>query len=159
MADGLGNQGPDMSGFWQAQAELGKQISRVSEILGSVTAHLADRVTHKDMMNEFSGFRKEVGGKLDHMEGKFDQSTSKVEAILDRATQRQFESWRAIADEAVSKEMIKRDAQEVKAREAVQRSDAELERKIRQANRNGLLGGGAGLLGIAVAIYQSMYGG
>lgn len=154
--DGAGN---NMQGFWAAQAEVAKQISRVSEVLGGVTAQLNDRVTHKDMMTGFGDFRKEFGGKLDHMEGKFEQAVSKVEAVIDRSAARQAEAFRSLADEAVSKEMIKRDQQETKAREAVQRSDAELERKIRQANRNSVLGGSVGLLGIAAAIYQSMYGG
>lgn len=156
MADGAGN---DMNGFWAAQAEVAKQISRVSEVLGSVTAQLNDRVTHKDMMTGFGDFRKEFGGKLDHMEGKFEQAVSKVEAIIDRAAIRQAESWRTMADEAVSKEMIKRDAVETKARESVKRNDDDLERKIRQANRNSVLGGGVGLIGIAAAIWQGMYGG
>lgn len=157
MADGLGNDGPNgMSGFWAAQAELGKQLNRLSEIVGSVSAQQQDRVTHKDMMNEFGDFRKEFGGKLDHMETKFDQAINKVESVIDRSLARMAESWRSIADESVSKEMMKRDAQEAKARETVARNDSELERKIRQANRNGVIGGGVGLLGLIAAIAQNM---
>lgn len=149
----------DSNAFWQTQAtELAKQVNRVSEMLGSVTSSLNDRPTHKDMMLGFGDFRKEFGGKLDHMETKFDQATAKTEAALDRAISRLTESWETVADRAVAKELAKREAHEAKARADVQRNDAELERKIRNASRLGWGGGVVGLGGLIAALAQYFYG-
>jgi hypothetical protein len=147
----------DSNAFWQAQAaELAKQVNRVSETLGSVSSSLNDRPTHKDMMLGFGDFRKEFCGKLDHMETKFDQATAKTEAALDHAINRLTETWDTVADRAVAKELMKREASENRAREAVKRNDEEMERKIRNANRNGAVGVGTGLLGLIAFIAERL---
>lgn len=110
------------------------------------------------MMGEMNGARKEITGKIDHMETKFDQATTKLEGIFDNTIKRLQDTWETVADRAVTKELEKRDAQERKAREEADRYDKDMERKIRNANRTGTLGVGTGIIGIIAAIAQYFYG-
>ena len=154
MTEGAGS-GPAL---WAAQTEMARQISANSERIGQLTAQLADRPTYKDMMGEMNGARKEITGKIDHMESKFDQSTTKLEAIFDNTIKRLQDTWETVADRAVTKEMEKRDAQARAARDEADRYDKDMERKIRNANRTGTLGVGTGILGINAAVIQYLYG-
>lgn len=157
MADSFGGGSSD--GFWQAQTELARSVNRLAEQVGSVSAQLEQRVTHKELMQEFGGFRKESAAKLDHMEIKFDEAAKNVEATLDRAIDRIKDNLSSMATKAVGEALATRDAQELKALTTVQRNESELERKIKQANRNSLIGGGVGILGVAAAIAQAIIGG
>ena len=156
--DGAGQNGLGMQGFWHAQAELAKQVTRVSEVIGTLTAQVSDRPTYKDMMIGMGDVRKEVTGKIDHMESRFDAAAKSLQVTFDGSIDRLKDTWETVADRAVTKELAKRAAVELTARETVRRNDDELERKIRQANRNSVIGGGVGILGVVAAVFQYLQG-
>lgn len=143
----------------QGQAELARQVTRQGELLGTISAQLSDRVTHRELMQEFGGFRKEFSGKLDHMEEKFDAAADRVDGALDKAVDRIKEGLTNLASKAVADAMAIREAQETKAALAVQNREADIDRRIRRADRNGYIGGGVGIVGILYAIYQTLSGG
>lgn len=142
----------------QGQAELVRQVSRLNEQVGTLTGKVNDRVTHREMMQEFGGFRKEFGGKLDHMEEKFDAAADRVDGALDKAVDRIKEGLTNLASKAVIEALAVREAQEAKAAQAVQTREADIDRRIRRSERNGYIGGGVGITGLIIAAIQYFYG-
>jgi hypothetical protein len=138
------------------QAEIARQLNQLTERVGTFGAQLADRVTHRELMQEFGGFRKEFTGKLDHMEVKFDQAAEKVDTSLEKAIDRIQDKLASTAVKAVAEAMAVRETNETKAREAVKRSEDEVQRQIRSANRTGAFGVGTGLLGMVAFIAERM---
>lgn len=158
MADGAATVPPAKmdASFWAALGEMARQNTDLAKQVGSVAARVDDRVTHKELMQTIAEFRKEFAGKLDHMEAKFDSTVEKVDNSLNRAVDRIKESLGGLATDSVTKAMNIRREQENDALVSVARNDAEIERKIRAANRAGVGGIGVGVVSIGYAIWQSM---
>ncbi len=148
--DGAGN----IPMLQQGQTELARQLSRLNEQVGTLTEKVNDRVTHRELMSEFGGFRKEFSGKLDHMEEKFDQAAEKVDTSLEKAIDRIKEGLGNLAARAVTEAMAIREQQESKAAALIQAREADIDRRLRRADRNGYIGGGVGIIGIIAAVFQ-----
>jgi hypothetical protein len=161
MADGAGASSLHNmdSGIWSALSELARQTTGVSERLGAVREGLEDRVTHKELMQAVSEWRKENTVRLDHMEGKFDQAVNKVESLLDRAVDRIKDNLGGLTNESVERAMSNREARDAKAIAAVEGREAEILRIARNAQWTGRGGVGVGLIGVLYAIWQGMGGG
>ena len=149
--DGAGN-----TLLQQGQAEIARQLNQLSERVGSFSAQLADRVTHRELMQEFGGFRKEFSGKLDHMEVKFDQAAEKVDTSLEKAIERIQDKLATTAVKAVGEAMEAREKTDAKAQAAITAREADIDRRIRRSERNGVVGGGIGVIGLLVAVAQNM---
>ena len=154
MTDGAGSA----SILHQGQAEIGRQMARMSEQLGTLQAQLGDRVTHRELMQELGGFRKEFSGKLDHMEVKFDQAAEKVDSSLEKAIDRIKEGLGNLAAKAVTDAMAIREQHEAKAAAVIQARESDIDRRIRRSERNGYIGGGVGIIGLIAAALQYFYG-
>lgn len=155
MADGAG-QMEIASSLLAAQAELTRQMASLAQQLGTVSAQVQDRVTHKELMQSVGDGRRETAGKLEHMEGKFDAATNKVETFLNTAVDRIKGSLPGVADDAVAKALALREAQEAKAMSTIQRSEADIERRIKNSGRLAFGGFGAGGIGVIAAVGQAL---
>lgn len=160
MADGAGAASVTQnmeSTFWAAQGELARQVTELAKQVGAVVARVDDRVTHKELMQSVTEGRKEFASKIDHMEEKFDQATGKVETSLDRAADRIKDIIPSIVNECVSAALSLRDSQEQKAAAAIQRTDAEIDRRIDRAEASARAANIRGNGGIATGIIAVLY--
>jgi hypothetical protein len=141
----------DLSAVFAAQAELARQMAALSQHVGSVSAKVEDRVTHKELMTAVDNQRKEQAGQFQHMETKVDGAVKDVKSALNEAVDRIKENLGGITTTEVNKAMAARDQQEQKAVQTIQSREADIDRRIRAANRNGLIGGITGIVGIIIA--------
>lgn len=144
------------TGFWQAQAETAKTLNELSRLTATTAEKVENSVSHKELIDHLSEFRKEWSGKLDHYEIKLDQAIAKVEVIVDRAIDRVKESMGAAAVAEVKKAMAARRAREAEAKETITSRENDIDRRIRNANRIGAGGIGVGIIGFIAAIAQMM---
>lgn len=126
-------------------AEMAKQVMSLTGTVQTVAGKLEDRVSHKDFMQQETANRKEFLGQLTAMEGRLaagntahgDRIKADVDGMIERAVAR------GIAAERL---------REQEARQNIERSDADVDKRIRNANRNGFGGVVIGLLSLGYAV-------
>lgn len=145
MADGLGG----IDGFWQAQTELAKQVSSLAQQVGVLTERVDDRVTGRELMNQLNDFRKEL---VENQRA----NDQRHEKVLDGAVTRMREILDGITADSVAKAMTAREQQEAKAQDKVIKSETDLERRVRTAQRNSAISWIISAIAVLASVAQAI---
>lgn len=147
-------------GSEQPITSFGEAVLDLVGRVGSIEAAVKQAPTHEKLNTLFNDQRRDFAARLDNSEKHVATLIEKQDlAARDRERERQERQKEAIAlaaKQAAKEALAEQREIEAKAQGEVRKSDAELDKRIRDANARGWIGLIFGLLGVSATIAKSM---